>query len=140
MRVGLRGLWMWLGAKGQPASNAKKDAFRLERLCSLLPTHLSRHPKTGSSRFGRCLPPLFCRPRGAVGQREGRLKNLSSLGITWQKRTDVHINSSFPCASPTAHIFKVEPFDGSRSADSRAFPDRDKPVSFFSINVYYLAN
>ena len=28
---------------------------------------------------GRCVPPLFCRARGAVGQGKGRLKNLSSI-------------------------------------------------------------
>ena len=52
--------------------------FFLTAKSSPRPTHLRRHPKTGSSRFGRCLPPLFCRTRGAVGQGKGRLKNLSS--------------------------------------------------------------
>jgi len=29
-------------------------------------------------RFGRCVPPRFCRVRGAVGEEKGRLKSLSS--------------------------------------------------------------
>ena len=45
-----------LETRDNPQQAPKKDAFRLDRLSGRRPTHLSPHPKTGSRRFGRCVP------------------------------------------------------------------------------------
>ena len=44
--------------RDNPRTVPENDAFRLDRLSGPRPTHLSRHPKTGSRRFGRCVPSL----------------------------------------------------------------------------------
>ncbi|MFZ4383216.1 MAG: hypothetical protein ACOYO0_14760, partial [Sandarakinorhabdus sp.] len=42
------------------------------------PNRLRPASKGRFKRFGRCVPPRFCRVRGAVGEEKGRLKSLSS--------------------------------------------------------------
>ena len=45
-----------LETRDNPQQAPKKDDFRLDRLSGRRPTPLSPHPKTGSRRFGRCVP------------------------------------------------------------------------------------
>ena len=65
------------------------------------PNRLQPASKDRFERFGRCVPPLCCRVRGAVGEEKGRLKSLSTRVFTRAPQLDA-IHADFRDVSDRA--------------------------------------
>ena len=97
---GFRDRWMWRGAKGAPADDARKNAFRLG--CPR-PTDFGLHPKAGSSASGAVFRPCSVVLRAAVGRGEGRLKSLSPNLVRRSRRKRL-VAETVPAQGPRVSI------------------------------------